>query len=125
MSNAIERVKVGLVAAIVLGMAPMQGCLISSSSNESYSGTYVSPETFGQVKPGETTQQWLLGTLGEPTQKTTLESGEELWKWSYSKVKQSSGAVFLIFGGSSNTTTGGAAYAQLKDGVVTKAWRAG
>jgi hypothetical protein len=67
----------------------------------------------------------VLGTLGEPTSKTTLENGEELWKWQYSKVKESSGAVLFIFGGSSTSTEGGSSYVQMRDGVVTKAWRTG
>jgi outer membrane protein assembly factor BamE (lipoprotein component of BamABCDE complex) len=110
--------------ALILCGTMLPGCLVSSTSRESYTGTYVSDQTFGQIQAGVTTRQWVMGTLGEPTCKTTLENGEELWKWTYSKVKRSSGAVLFIFGGSSSSETGGAAYVQMKDGVVTKAWRA-
>ncbi|HMN40786.1 MAG TPA: hypothetical protein PKE29_08050 [Phycisphaerales bacterium] len=112
------------VAAAMLGIAAFgSGCLISQHSNERYTGTYVSEPTFSQIQTGVTTRAWILGTLGEPTTKTTLENGEELWKWQYAKVKQSSGAVLFIFGGSSTSTEGGSAYVQMRDGVVTKAWR--
>jgi hypothetical protein len=108
---------------LLAGAAVLPGCLISQHSNERYTGTYVSEPTFSQIQTGVTTKSWIQGTLGEPTSKTTLENGEELWKWQYAKVKQSSGAVLFIFGGSSTSTEGGSAYVQMKDGVVTKAWR--
>jgi hypothetical protein len=101
------------------------GCLVSSQSNETFTGTQVSESTFGQIQTGATTKQWVLGSLGDPTQKTTLDDGGELWKWSYTKTKSSSGAILFIFGGESKTTTGGAAYVEFgPDGIVRRAWRA-
>jgi len=113
----------GTSCALALAAAALPGCLINSSNNEHYSGTYVSEATFNRIEPGTTTKQWVLGTLGEPSVKTNLEDGSELWKWQYSKTKQSSGSVLFIFGGSSSSETGGAAYVQMRDGIVTKAWR--
>ena len=49
--------------------ASLGGCLISSNSHESYSGKFVSEPTFNRIEPGVTTRQWIMGTLGEPTQK--------------------------------------------------------
>lgn len=118
-------VNAGLIV-LIAGMALVApGCLISSRSNESFTGTKVSEATFGQIQPGVTNKQWVEATLGQPTKKSTLDDGGEVWKWSYAKVKQSSGAILFIFGGSSTTTTGGAAYIEFgPDGVVRKAWRA-
>jgi outer membrane protein assembly factor BamE (lipoprotein component of BamABCDE complex) len=116
---------VSLVAVLAASAAVMPGCLVSSTSHETFSGTQVNEATFGQIQSGVTTKQWVEGTLGQPTQKTPLSDGGEIWKWSYSKVRQSSGAILFIFGGSSTTTTGGAAYVEFgSDGVVRRAWRA-
>jgi outer membrane protein assembly factor BamE (lipoprotein component of BamABCDE complex) len=112
-----------VVCALISSAATLPGCLISSHSDESLSGTYVSEPTFNRIEPGVTTRQWVLGSLGEPTLKTKLEDGGELWKWQYSKTKQSSGAVLFLFGGSSKSSTTGAAYVQFKDDVVTRSWR--
>lgn len=101
----------------------LSGCLISSHSNENFSGKYVSTRTFNEVEPGVTTVSWVKGTMGEPTSKTTLEDGSELWKYSYTKTKSSSGSLLFVFGGSSRSSTGGSAYVQIKDGVVVKHWR--
>jgi hypothetical protein len=110
--------------ALVASVGTLSGCLISSRSRETQSGTFVSETTFNQIQPGVTTKQWVLGTLGEPSLKTPLENGEELWKWSYCKTRESSGSLLFVFGGSSTSSTMGAAYVQFKDGVVSKSWRA-
>ena len=123
MSSPSILARAAFSCAIVATIA-LSGCLISRHSNESFSGTKVSEQTFNRIEPGVTTKQWILGTLGEPTLNTPLEDGSELWKWSYTSTKSSSGAVLFVFGGSSTSTTASAAYVQMKDGIVTKAWRA-
>ncbi len=123
MSASSSIIRVALSCALLAAAAALPGCLISSRSSETQSGTYVSEATFNQIEPGVTTKQWVLGTLGEPSLKTNLENGEELWKWSYCKTKQSSGSLLFVFGGSSTSSTMGAAYVQFKDGIATKSWR--
>ena len=112
-------VVVGMFAALLV----LPGCLIGSTERESHSGTQVSAPTFDQIEPGKTTKQWVLGTLGEPDKKSDVGTGEELWKWSYTKTRSSSGYFLFVFGGSSETSKSGAAYVQFKDDVVTKKWR--
>lgn len=99
------------------------GCLITSSSTEHRSGSYVADSTFSQIEPGKTTAGWVDATLGKPTSVSRLDDGTEIWKYSYSETRDSSGAVFLIFGGSNSTETHHTAFVEIKDGVVRKAWR--
>lgn len=115
--------RVVVTSGLVLAGLALPGCLISSHSNEDFSGKYVSRQTFGEVVPGETTETWILGTLGEPTSKTTLEDGSQLWKYAYTKTKSSRGSLLFVFGGSSRSSTGGSAYVQIKNGIVVKHWR--
>lgn len=124
MSRALKRAAGCAAAALgVAGAACMGGCLISSRSDEQMTGTQVSSATFNQIVPGETTRAWVLGALGEPTTRTTLDDGGELWKWSYSMRRTSRGSVLFVFGGSSATERAGSALVEMKDGVVTRAWR--
>lgn len=113
---------VGVLSLTMAGLV-LPGCLISSHSNEDFSGSYVSHRTFNQVEPGVTTVSWVKGTMGEPTSKTTLEDGSELWKYAYTKTKNSNGSLLFVFNGSSRSATGGSAYVQIKDGIVVKHWR--
>ncbi len=100
------------------------GCLVSSNSTSSRSGTYVSDSAWRRIEPGETSAAWLAATLGEPSDKKTLDDGTEVWKYQYTEHKQNNGHVFLLFEGSSNKEKTAAAIVELKDGVVVRKWRA-
>ena len=109
-----------LCSAVVLVAG--NGCLVTSNTEEKRSGNYISDSTFDEIKPNETTVAWVESMLGEPTS-INKDDGTETWKYAYSLRKESSGAVFLIFGGSSANEVEHMAFVQFKNGVVTKAWR--
>ena len=111
-----------LLAGMALPMS-LAGCLISSDTSEHRSGNYVADTTFSQIKPGQTTAAWVTATLGAPNKVTRVDADTELWDYSYTERKESSGAVFLIFGGHGVNETTAHAYVQLKNGIVTNAWR--
>jgi len=122
MRHSSRRVRVASIALFALTGAASPGCLISSHSQESRTGTYVSENTFDQIKPGETTAGWVLATLGEPSSKSSAE-GRVIWKYAYTERRDSGGAIFLIFGSSKTTETEHTAFVELKDGVVVNKWR--
>ncbi|HUB26143.1 MAG TPA: hypothetical protein VL992_12000 [Tepidisphaeraceae bacterium] len=110
------------VIGLTLTLALAAGCLVSGSSHTTYSGTNVAPGTFDQIKAGSTTIGWVHATLGEPTTKTQ-DGDDEVWKYTYTEHTDSSGAVFLIFGGSSSTETVKTVFIEFKDGVVINKWQ--
>ena len=99
------------------------GCLVSGDSHETRSGTYISETTFNQIKPGKTSEDWVRATLGPPSSEKSLSDGGKVLKWSYTERHESSGAVFLLFGGHDEKETTHTAYAEVHNGVVTNAWR--
>jgi outer membrane protein assembly factor BamE (lipoprotein component of BamABCDE complex) len=112
-------------AALLLPLAcivVLTGCLVSSTSNQKVSGNYVPENTFDRIKPGQTTSSWVKATLGEPSSKEQADD-TEVWKYSYTEVKEGSGAIFLIFGGSDKKELQRTAYVEFKDGVVKTKWR--
>ena len=108
---------------LLLAVCVSSGCLVSSSSKSKVSGNFVPPATFDQIEPGKTTAAWVKATLGEPSARQTAD-GIEVWKYNYTEEKDSSGAIFLIFAGSDKKERQHVAYVEIKDGVVTKKWRA-
>ena len=111
------------VAGIVIIGLLGTGCLMGGSSHVERSGTYVADATLNKIEPGKTEASWVVATLGQPNEKTQLETGHELWKYSYRETKNSSGFVFLVIGVSDEKVTDGRAFVEVKDGVVIKAWR--
>ena len=100
----------------------LSGCLITGNTTETRSGNYVAESTFSKIEPGKTTAGWVQATLGEPTSKSST-GDSEVWKYTYTQKTDNSGAVFLIFGGNNANEVDHTAFVQIKDGVVTKAWR--
>ena len=115
--------KLGLLALVAVMSFAAAGCLVTSDSSVKQSGNYVADSTFDQIQPGRTTVGWVQATLGKPTSISTLEDGTEIWKYTYTVRKESSGAVFLIFGGHNANEVDHTAFVQINHGVVTKAWR--
>ena len=122
MSRAVRAVRavalLPLACVLLLG-----GCLVSSTSHQRVSGNYVPENTFDRIKPGETTSSWVKATLGEPSTKEQADPATEVWKYSYTEVKEGSGAIFLIFGGSDKKELQRSAYVEFKDGIVKSKWR--
>lgn len=112
-----------LSAALLLPLAG-GGCLVTSNSAQKRSGNYVADATFDQIKPGQTTEGWVEATLGKPTSISRLDDGSQIWKYIYTERRDSSGAVFLIFGGTNSEEKTHTAFVEInKDGIVRKAWR--
>ena len=120
--NPITR---GVVSSslLLLALLVTPGCLVSSTSNQRVTGNYVPQNTFDRIEAGRTTASWVKATLGEPSSKESAGNDSEVWKYSYTEVKEGSGAIFLIFGGSSHKELQRHAYVEFKDGVVTNKWR--
>jgi hypothetical protein len=99
------------------------GCLINSHSRTEYSGDYVGTKAMDRIQIGESRQDFVLATLGEPTCKSHLDDGTDLWKWRYKKTHSGNGSVFLLIAASDRTEQEGAACIVFRDGVVEKKWR--
>ena len=124
----LRGVCVGAAAAALslAGLSGPVGCgpVVARSSNVHRTGTYVDRSTFGQIKAGKSTRDFVTATLGEPQARTPLEKGGEIWRWSYVDRKSGSGHVFLLYDGSSTKETVHTYFVQFDaNGVVTKKWR--
>lgn len=112
----------GLGALIVVS-GLLSGCLVATSSQTTHSGSYVSDSTWSKLEKGRTSQEWVLTVIGQPTSKSTVPGGKEVWKFSYTTRTENDGAVFLIFAGSSKEENASNAFIEFKDGIVTDWWR--
>ena len=100
------------------------GCLVVSAKDISESGVAVSSNTFDQIVPGQTTEAWVVATLGQPDDRTIVEGAEHtsILKYRHVVDREEDGAVFLIFAGSSRTKRQSTTYFEIVDGVVSRYW---
>jgi len=107
-----------LAAALTWGSC----AIVSSHSDVDRTGNYVSPETFEQVKVGTSTE-YVTAILGEPSSKSTLSDGTEIWKWRYTEVRESHGGVIFVVNSRKTTDSVHNSYVEFQDGKVARAWR--
>ena len=100
----------------------MSACIINVDSHSERSGRYVSSTTLQQIEPGRG-QDYVLALLGEPSSRSKLDGGTEIWKWTYSETKHSEGHLIFVFSGDDTKHVEGATYVEFKDGIVQKTWQ--
>jgi outer membrane protein assembly factor BamE (lipoprotein component of BamABCDE complex) len=118
--------KWGKVAGLFLALIPaMAGC-VACDSKVTYGdkGPAVGRSTLRKVKPGRTTKQWVLATLGEPTSQDTMPDGQEILRYEYVKRVKSDFAMVpppLAFENEKEYRT--TVVFEVRDGIVTKYWK--
>jgi hypothetical protein len=112
------------VAALAAASVLLAGCLVVSGRSVDEHGTAVSDRTLMQIRPGETTEQWLLAALGPPTERNPVvdQPDTSILKYTYSRSESSGGAVFLLFAGGSTRRTSWTTSFEAVDGVITRHW---
>jgi outer membrane protein assembly factor BamE (lipoprotein component of BamABCDE complex) len=110
-----------LAAAVVLGLAAT-GCLIGSETHTQQEGRRISQETLDRIRPGNS-EEYVRALLGEPSSRTPVEGGLQVWKWQYRTVKRTEGAVFLLVSSDQKVEEAGAVFVEFENGLVTRTWR--
>lgn len=108
---------------LTLSTLTLGGCLIGSGSSDTVTGTFIGRETLAQMKPGETKEDFVVATLGQPSSRSTLSDGSQLWRYNYSRTRRSGGYVFVLLSASSKEQTVATTFVEFRDGVVARAWQ--
>jgi len=112
-----------VLAMIVIGsLLPVAGCFIWNS-DVSYGdkGAPLSSSTLKQVECGKTSRDWLVVTLGEPSEQSTTDTGVELLKYKYSKTQENNIVMpFVIVNDEKKSEQ--TVYFEVKDGIIQKYW---
>lgn len=117
----MHRTAAATLAAAALLTLP--GCLIVSGKDVTLTGAYAAPQDVAQVRIGSTTVEETIAILGEPSERTADDSGNETLHYHWTKESSDGGAVFLIFAGGSNTTVEQSLHVAFKNGVAARKWR--
>lgn len=90
-----------------------------------FEGHYISGQLFERIKVNETTREWVIVLLGEPTECHTLDDGTEVWKWFY-REQGFNTSVLTLLGGEEEGAPSlpqMLTFVRLRDGVVIEKWR--
>jgi outer membrane protein assembly factor BamE (lipoprotein component of BamABCDE complex) len=119
MKRSLPGIALGLLCTTMLS-----GCLVTSKSSVSESGTQISSPTLQQITLGETTEAWLVATLGEPDQITSVdgETHIKVLRYRHTTTRTQSGTVFLLFAGSSKHKQCTSTYFEVVDGTINRFW---
>ena len=98
------------------------GCLVTSGSHTDERGTQVSEMTLNQIRPGETTEAWLLATAGEPTTRRAADEHTSILRYDHVTTTSSGGTVFLLFAGGKTKEKTSSVIFETKDGVIQRYW---
>ncbi|MBC8329715.1 MAG: outer membrane protein assembly factor BamE [Planctomycetes bacterium] len=110
-------------ALLAAGALTAPACVISAGSDSEVSGQYVSQTTLDRIQPGKD-QAYVLALIGEPSSKSKLDDGTEIWKWRYVEKKRTRGHLIFIFDTDSKTETRHLSYVEFgPDGMVVKSWQ--
>ena len=110
------------VLGVIAGILALAGCVIVNS-DVSYGekGAPLSADTLEQIEPGETTRDWVVATLGEPSEQSTAEGGVEVLTYRYSCTRQGNLVMpFLIV--NDEKTDEQAVHFEISEGVVQRYW---
>lgn len=77
-----KRNKIGLFVSLVLMSVLMAGCMVCDNDVH-YTG--VEDQTLNEIERGQTTKDWLIETLGEPSEQYTDEEGNEILRYQCTK----------------------------------------
>ncbi|MBX3408572.1 MAG: hypothetical protein KF859_01630 [Phycisphaeraceae bacterium] len=101
----------------------LPGCLIRSNQSVHYSGLSPVNSATQAVEVGKSTPDDVLAKLGKPNEQEVLSSGDEVWRWNYTKHQHDHARVFLLINSRKHTHTPGTYSVTFRDGVVvSKRW---
>lgn len=110
------------VLALSIGLLALPGCLVSSTNWSEVEGTPITFNALDRVVVGETTEDWVLGTFGDPSSRTDLEDGTTILRYESRETRSGRGSVFLLLKASSRKTTTSRTIFEIRDGVVCDWW---
>jgi outer membrane protein assembly factor BamE (lipoprotein component of BamABCDE complex) len=110
------------IVAVIAGVLPLAGCVIVNSGVDcGEKGAPLSADTLEQIEPGQTTRDWVIATLGEPSEQSTAGNGVEVLTYRYSCTRHGNLVMpFLIINDEKRDAQ--TVYFEISDGVVQKYW---
>ncbi|MEE8399496.1 MAG: hypothetical protein V3S89_10855 [Desulfobacterales bacterium] len=103
------------------------GCasIVSHDSRTTYGHHRSAPaqDTLRQIRPGETTKEWVLQTFGTPTSEKRLDDGAEILRYEYTHTTRNRFHLLFIINIDNSRVVKENLYIEVRDGIVKRYWR--
>ncbi|MEM9157814.1 MAG: hypothetical protein AAGB46_02100 [Verrucomicrobiota bacterium] len=111
------------IALITLVAIASTGCVvIQSDSKTRVYGKEVSDEILSRIEIGNTSKDWILATLGEPSHHSRLDESAEILKYTSKSVKTSQAGLLFILNAKSLSEKKQTVFFEFQDGFLTNYW---
>ncbi|MFN3162978.1 MAG: hypothetical protein ACE37N_05740 [Pseudohongiellaceae bacterium] len=108
---------------LILGMALiMTGCLVTVDSDSRAVHTVWDEGEVGRLKIGNSNQDWVRSSFGEPMSKLNYADGTEVWKYRNRSEKDTEVGVFLLFSVDVEEERIDTLTIEFVDGIVSDYW---
>lgn len=107
------------LAALMLLMAALTGCVYVQDSHSRRKGTEVSKEQAALVQPGKTNREWVIKNLGTPDRIQADKDGHEVFEYVSEQREHSERRFIILFSIESDAIVSTrTTRVVLKDGIV-------
>jgi len=116
--------EIALYMSLVVTSVLLAGCVVCQSDVQ-YTGRErpVGNETLKQIECGQTTKDWLVAALGEPTEQSMTEDGTEILRYKCTEKKDNQFILFPIVFVDDDKETDHSVSFEIKDGIVQRYWK--
>ena len=113
-----------MTVGVIVFVFSVSGCLVVTSNSSYEKGVKVTPATLQRIEVGQTTEQWVIATLGEPSERNVVEGqpNVEIFKYQHTTHESSGGTVLFLFAGHESNANKSVVYIEITDGVVSDYW---
>ena len=124
MGKATRVASMSLIVLCIVMAFNTIGC-ISSRSDVTYGpkGPAVGSSTLRKIKVGQTSEAWVLGTLGEPSSETVAPDGTKILRYEYTRNVDSTFQMPLFIDSHDKREERRVYLFEITDGIVTRFWR--
>lgn len=116
-----RRNEIALYLSLVLMSVLMVGCMVCDNDVH-YTG--VEDQTLNEIECGQTTRDWLIETLGEPSEQYSDEEGNEILRYKCTKKIEKDFVLIppVIVTNEQKTIEHIVAF-EVQDGIVQRYWK--
>jgi outer membrane protein assembly factor BamE (lipoprotein component of BamABCDE complex) len=110
-------------AFAVASILALNGCIIyNSDTRYAEQGKPISERTLDEIERGQTSQDWIIATFGEPSSRRSRQNGTEILEYRFSQKRDKNFVVLPLLIVNYEGETLQTVFVEIGDGIVKDYW---